>query len=158
MTTAAWPGWAKIDTLLRSAGTNLSAPISDVRRGIPFSVTGRMFRYWYDGTGLSPFAPSNTLGKSQDGLRLTVGIFLPMAGGGSPASEAALDALAEEADAAVQAALYGDFLLNADATAAANGIEIGESVADVLNVQGAAVRYVGIPVTYGIPDAATIAA
>lgn len=155
--TATWDGWAKLDTLIRSAGTNLSAPITDVRRGIPFSVTGRMIRYWYDGMGSSPFSP-DTFTSTQDGLRLTIGVFLPMAGAGTPASDTALDGLTEEADAAIQAVLFGDAFLGTFGSGnSAIGIQIEDTSASVESIGNAAVRVLMIPVVYGIPDHATIA-
>ncbi len=158
--TATWAGWAKIETLIRSAGTGLSSPIKDVRRGRPWSVSGRMIRYWYEGTTSSPFG-SDTLTQTQDGLKVAIGLFLPMSGAGSPTSDAALDSLAEEADAAIQAALFGDAFLGVfDSTNSANGVAIEDSTAEAVNFgaeRGGVVLYVSIPLTYGIPDHATIA-
>lgn len=157
MTTATWDGWAKIDTLIRSAGSALSRPITDVRRGIPFSVSGDMVRYWYDGLGTSPFGP-DTFTQTQDGIKLSIGVFLKMAGAGNPASDVALDGLVEEADSAIQAALMGDAFLGTFGSGnSAIGVQIEDSSASVEVISGAAVRVLLIPVVYGIPDHAVIA-
>lgn len=158
--TATWDGWAKIDVLLLAAGAALSTPIKDVRRGRPWSVKGQMIRYWYEGNTSSPFGP-DTLTASQDGLKIAVGVFLPMQGAGSPSSDAALDSLAEEADGAIQAVILGDAYLGTfPSTNSANGVAIEDTNAEAVNFgidRGGVVLHVSIPLTYGIPDASTIA-
>lgn len=154
--TAAWGGWTILDAHLVTAAAALSQPIDLVRRGVPISVPTRMVRYWYDGIGDSPFSPGNTLSKSQIGLQLTVGIFLPIGGAQSADAEAKLDSFLEETDAALQAAIWGDAYLGAVGSGQAIGVEIGDSQASVEAIGGALVRVLLIPVTYGIADAADI--
>lgn len=146
---ATWDGWEKVLALLKTAGAELSTPITTVSRGLPASFPTDTIRVWYDGNTDSPFSPGDTLGTSQEGLALTVAVFLRMGGGVSIEAEGRLDERLEEADAAVQEALLGSAYLDGSA----NGIRIENSHAEaVVTTGGQLIRWVEIPIVYGIPD------
>lgn len=153
MTVAVWAGWAKLQSILATAAGTMTVPITLVARGVPLSVPTDMIRYWYDGNGASPFSPGDTLTASQEGVNIRIGVFLRMPGGGTLAGEAAVDDRLENADNAIQGALLDDpFLGTFPTTNDATGIEIGDTSTSVENVDGALVRYLEIPITYGVAD------
>ena len=154
---SAWAGWPKIKALLTKAGLDMNTPIRQIGQGVPRSVPTDMIRYWYEGIVEYPFAAGQPPTITHEGLRVTVGVFLRMGGDMSPESEAATDWRLEDAERAVRKALWGDVALNADGTATATGLEIGSSTSDIQTVQGAWVRFVEIPLTYGVVDRHSIA-
>lgn len=151
MTTPAWDGWAKVRDLLVRAGRTLEPKITVVERGIPASIPTDMIRVWYDGNGDSPFG-SDTLGATQEGLKLTVGVFLLMGAATSVEAEKRLDERIEAADNAIQDALFGDPNLDSGNAPSAIGIEIEGTSANAVQWSGQNIRYVEIPITYGLPD------
>lgn len=151
-----WAGWPKVRALLKTAGAGLATPITHVDRGLPMSVKTRQIRFWYDGSGDSPFG-DNTLTQTQEGFRLVVTVFLPMSGGSTEA-EGRLDEDLEEAEYAIRQALMGDAGLGTfPATNTAIGVEVGNSTGGVETWAGALVRTIDIPVNYGLADRHQIA-
>lgn len=155
---AAWAGWAKIKTLLETAGATVTPAITLVDRGAPSSMPQDMIRFWYDGNVSSPVM-SDTLNRSQEGIALTIGVFLK-AGAPGIEAEARLDERLEEIDAAIQSALLGDAYLG-DFGAGTNTtvhLLISDTSAAFGNIGGAAVRALEIPVVYTVADRHTIGA
>lgn len=154
---AAWAGWAKIKTLLETAGGTVTPAITLVDRGAPSSMPQDMIRFWYDGNVTSPVM-SDTLNRSQEGIAFTIGVFLK-AGATGIEAEARLDERLEEIDAAIQSALLGDAYLGtfgSDNTAV--HLLISDTSAAFGNIGGAAVRALEIPVVYTVADRHTIGA
>jgi hypothetical protein len=148
-----WTGAvAAIKTHLTTQGAALTNPIGIVRETEPLSIPARMIAFWYSGDRQSATG-GNTLTKTNIEEQFTIRAYWPVADN-SETLAAARDAEVHALLRLISAALWGDVELGGQAI----GLSVEPAEVGWLDVDGANVRTLTVPVWVDLAEVDTISA
>jgi hypothetical protein len=143
---------ANIGTHVRAAGTAVTPKILDVAQGSPVSVNAAMLRYWYSGDSPAPHYPGGqTLTQIMVGERVNVAAYFPAS---DRSVLAGLDTWVFAIKHELKTRLIGDSQLGGQC----DDLEVGDAEVEYLDVGGALVVRLLIPLILDFGEAYTISA
>jgi hypothetical protein len=143
---------AAIGTHVTAAGTAVSPTIRDVAQGAPSAVNAPMLRYWYQGDVPAPHFPGGqTMTTIMVGERVNVAAYWPAS---DRAVLAGLDSWVRAVKHELKTRLIGDSQLGGQC----DDLEVGDAEVEYLEVTGALVVRLLIPLTLDFGEAYTISA